>query len=863
MNTNILFNLEKVAYPAGTILAEGENLRTFATNESGYVPPVRLPDNSAPLFPIIVPTKRHILKNRKNIKRIMQLAAERDNSLLILLCSSPAKKEDVQALAINFPGLRWMAVDGPFSYDHGPYDFETTSLLVSQGRYRDTPQKRNFALQLARAMGWETVFFLDDDITMTSAQLNKACRLLESRDVSIVGFNARRFPDNSVAVHAHRWLYDSIDSFIGAGAMAVKTNSPLVSFFPHIYNEDWLFLLIYRLLGEGNIIWAGSIAQRRYNPYKNIRRAITEEVGDILGESLSKLVLVLCESGRKFKNIGEVTAKFRELANEDFWDMEINNRLDYLNGLQEGLRGSKKTNLVRRHQAKRALNHAIATILGNKGRGGVTGKQLAEWTAAWCRDIERWNTVPTPKVPHETITDAFAALDFTNDFIYQANPNWRERTAPTRKSISSRTVTKKASFKYTGYTVMPRDQATLKSLWLTKTVQDYLAAKELRMDKIVTSADMLRYDRPTHWLTTLKPLSTVSMIIAHGESIAQIRSVAQNIIKWTKGKGPVQLIIWVYGDPSVKHQLDIYRNKIVAQLMHDIVGTHIHMRSSIIASKNEEINHIIDTTLDDISFAYWRQMIPADNQIFVTNSHGELLRLGTFCQFMNQEHLLPRHSLKYSLQKFTAKATVSEEISKESDAVALHEARARLVQPGRKYHLPHPIASSATSHMVQRMEKARLTWVQLDDLAYNVTFHNPAGEDSVEHIKRMVCVPVSYRKSLPSNIQTIAQELAQKLTHYPGDATSYMLVIQGQPDDSWSEIEHYRAHLMKTIVAHVDKNTLLVSANYRLSPGESDRLFKYRIQALGEYLHWLQNHANPIRIEWRTYVFRNKEDALR
>ncbi len=125
-------------------------------------------------------------------------------------------------------------------------------------------------------MKWESIFFLDDDVAITSFQLDKAYNLLQTRDVSIVGFNARHFPDNSVAMHIHRWLHDSIDSFLGTGAMAVKTNSPFVSFFPHIYNEDWLFLLIYRLLGEGNIIWAGTIKQKPYNPYKYASRATSE-----------------------------------------------------------------------------------------------------------------------------------------------------------------------------------------------------------------------------------------------------------------------------------------------------------------------------------------------------------------------------------------------------------------------------------------------------------------------------------------------------------------------------------------------------------------------------------------------------------
>ena len=824
MNTDIFSQLEKSPYPAATIAAMGENLRAFTKNETAFVPPVRTSAlTPSHTFPICVPTTRHILKNRKNFRRIMQLAADVENTLLIFLCSGLAKKDHVEILAHDFPNLQWMAIDGPFHDSLGTPPFTTSISPLSYGG--DLAQKRNFILHLAKLMRWDSVFLLDDDILITNRQIKKTRILLAKKNVSIVGFNARSFPDNSVAVHVHRWIHGSMDSFLGGGVLAIKTNTPFMSFFPRIYNEDWIFMLIYRLIGEGDIVWADTVKQRPYNPYRTISRAINEEAGDIIGESLAKLMHVLSNSDKHYKTPRELAAVLRTYANENFWDTEINNRLDYLYKLSEGLQ-KKRLQLHRRYQAKRAIKHSIKRILGTNGHPPITGKQLADWIDAWCQDIEQWNTVLNQSTPCETLADALRALSIPSENMLRS----ADREAVDHQSIPIiHTRHSPRQYIYEGHTVRPRSSTILENLWLAKSVEEYLADKDLSIKKTASSANLLRFDRPTHWITDIKPEFTISVMVAYGEPVAQIHESILNIISWSKNTGPLQLLIWVYNESGrdLSKDLEVYRNRLTAQLVHDIQGTHIQLRSGIIA-KTSDIQDVISQSLDDISFAYWKQKIKAKHPIYVVNSQNELLRLGTFCQFMHHEQLLPRRSLKYHIRKHVGHADFPA-ISEESDAISLRTSRESLtLAPQRKTSM------KATKAMLHSIHKAHLTWISIDDLAYGIAYHHATGEDSLEHPKKIIGIPVEYGT-------TPIRDFTSIFSHSHGADIAYFVIIHGTTDNSWDALDAYHDEVLSRLTA-IYPQSIIFSTAYRLSPGESKKYFRRRIEALARYARWLQNH---------------------
>src|ERR1700691_1932544 len=242
MKAELALALGKLQYPSGIFADTGENLRILTRDESAYTPSLRKAAKALASCAIIVPTNRNTRITRKNIERVMQM----NSGPVVFLCSGEAKKEAIADIAKSYPNQPWIAIDGPFPHDGYTQDYETMYTSIAYGNNQsDISLKKNFALLLARLMGWKTVFFLDDDVLITKAHFLKAVDLLYQDKVAVVGFSARFFPDHSVAVHARRLAKGPIDSFIGGGAMAVRTDKPILSFFPYVYNEDWLFLLVY------------------------------------------------------------------------------------------------------------------------------------------------------------------------------------------------------------------------------------------------------------------------------------------------------------------------------------------------------------------------------------------------------------------------------------------------------------------------------------------------------------------------------------------------------------------------------------------------------------------------------------------
>jgi hypothetical protein len=166
--------------------------------------------------------------------------------------------------------------------------WETSSLLKQEGFDRlvggntrmDVSTKRNLALMLSRMLDWSRILFLDDDITAPNPEdIKQASGLLETHNA--VGLRIGGFPDNSVVCHAYRRAGGPQKSFIGAGALAIETER-CTSFFPDIYNDDWLFMLD----PDGwlqPVTCTGEVNQASFDPYR-ADRARAEELGDVLAE---------------------------------------------------------------------------------------------------------------------------------------------------------------------------------------------------------------------------------------------------------------------------------------------------------------------------------------------------------------------------------------------------------------------------------------------------------------------------------------------------------------------------------------------------------------------------------------------------
>jgi len=178
-------------------------------------------------------------------------------------------------------------------------------------RHTDISRKRNLGLLIARVAAWQRIVFLDDDIQIPEPDdLSRAAALTDR--YAGVGLNIHGFPDNSVVCHAYREAGGAQDVFVGGGALAIHTRSTN-SFFPNIYNEDWLFLL-----GEGKLrptAVTGIAIQQPYEPFADERRARAEEFGDAFAEGLFWLL----DEGRSLLD-----------ANTGYWRQYLAKRASFI-----------------------------------------------------------------------------------------------------------------------------------------------------------------------------------------------------------------------------------------------------------------------------------------------------------------------------------------------------------------------------------------------------------------------------------------------------------------------------------------------------------------------------------------------------
>ena len=80
----------------------------------------------------------------------------------------------------------------------------------------DLPLKRNLALHLSRLCGYQSVGFLDDDITITNSQIFAAASII-GKQYPIIGFHVFEYPDVSTTEHIFRNVVGEISETIPGG----------------------------------------------------------------------------------------------------------------------------------------------------------------------------------------------------------------------------------------------------------------------------------------------------------------------------------------------------------------------------------------------------------------------------------------------------------------------------------------------------------------------------------------------------------------------------------------------------------------------------------------------------------------------
>lgn len=239
--------------------------------------------NGASFDAIMVPTNRPV----EYLSDCIDLGS-RTGIPLIVACSKWVTKYEVIEAAAQ-KKVKVFAVDvlpRPDNLLEG-ISFNTSTnkqiLAFTSGLTRDLSIKRNLGLVIARICGWKRLMFLDDDIQdVSNTDVAALAAGLDDHNVSVL--IPDEYPDNSVACHANRLGGGEQGKYASAGGMGVRPDRDDLSFFPNIYNEDWFFFS--QEAADRKIAEVGTSRQLEYDPYRDPKRAVKEEFGDLLAEGL-------------------------------------------------------------------------------------------------------------------------------------------------------------------------------------------------------------------------------------------------------------------------------------------------------------------------------------------------------------------------------------------------------------------------------------------------------------------------------------------------------------------------------------------------------------------------------------------------
>lgn len=333
---------------------------------------------------IVVPASRPA----QNLEPAITLARALHCALLIL-CSHQVEPVDVHGVLARRSFSDAIVVSLPDNYHHELLDFPALASIKEDlppacSLYvTDLSAKRNAALLLARMLGWRRIFFLDDDIRdIDPFDVQSTVSMLGS--YSTAGMRVSNFPDNSAVCHAHRATRGLQDVFITGAALAVDCQQN-ISFFPDIYNEDWLFFFDNASRGR-----LGSskreVTQLRYDPFADPDRAAWQEFGDVLAEGLYTLL----DLGMNLRD-----------ATDGYWAQFLEARWKFLEGILDRAEKIKSDNAG---QLQLSVEMALKCSV-NIGPG-----LLERYTLLWQRDLRDWQRriARVPEMP--SIEAALAEL---------------------------------------------------------------------------------------------------------------------------------------------------------------------------------------------------------------------------------------------------------------------------------------------------------------------------------------------------------------------------------------------------------------------------------------------------------------------
>ena len=226
---------------------------------------------------------------------------------------------------------------------------------VDQNQW-DLPSKRNFALWHAVQCGYRYILLLDDDIRgITPSLLSRAGEALANH--SIVGAFVTDFPDTSIIGHVERAIGIEVYPFMSGSCLFIDVESACGP-FPAIYNEDWLFMAPH--IDRRRACSLGCIRQAASNPFNDPKRALFQEPGELIADSLFEML-----------GVGAYDKRFERSV----WGNYLSARRNWLNELSQRV-------VDRRHEE--------VIIAARACLAQITPQDCVDYMGVLERDQEAW-----------------------------------------------------------------------------------------------------------------------------------------------------------------------------------------------------------------------------------------------------------------------------------------------------------------------------------------------------------------------------------------------------------------------------------------------------------------------------------------
>ncbi|MBB5915478.1 hypothetical protein BJY24_004390 [Nocardia transvalensis] len=250
----------------------------------------------------------------------------------------------------------------------GTPDFRTSELLDGTPfrHATDFSAKRNAAILLSHYAGWDRVFLLDDDTVVAEADhIRTAADLLD--EYAVTGLAVDGFPDTSVVGHAYRRIGGPPKKFLSGGALMMAPRRRK-SFFPEIYNDEWLYMLDSS--GFAALALTGSAIQDVCDPFDDPRRASREEFGEVIALGL---------------HFGIRDGIAPQELDQDRWAAFLSTRHRFLDDVRRTYQARAEADSDR-DRILASIESALHTF------SLITPSFCVAYVDAWLRDRERWST---------------------------------------------------------------------------------------------------------------------------------------------------------------------------------------------------------------------------------------------------------------------------------------------------------------------------------------------------------------------------------------------------------------------------------------------------------------------------------------